>query len=202
MTDTAPDPVVGERLTEAFALAVRLHANQARKGTVIPYVTHLMAVCSLALEDGATEDEAVAALLHDGPEDQGGREVLDEIARRFGTEVEDIVAGLSDDLPDLRAEKRPWRERKEEYLQHLPLASEAILRVSLADKLHNARSMQIDLSDSGDELWTRLHAGREEQAWYFGELLRVFEQRLPLSRNLPEIRRILAELFGPTSDLR
>lgn len=202
MTDPAPNPVVGERLTEAFAFAVQLHANQARKGTAIPYVTHLMAVCSLALEDGATEDEAVAALLHDGPEDQGGREVLDEIARRFGTEVADIVAGLSDDLPALLAEKRPWRERKEEYLDHLRLASDAVLRVSLADKLHNARSMLIDLKAGGERLWTRFHAGRGEQAWYFGELLKVFEQRVPLSRNLPEFRRMVGELFGPTSDPR
>ena len=189
-------------MTEAFAFAVELHASQARKGTAIPYVTHLMAVCSLALEDGATEDEAVAALLHDGPEDQGGREILDEIARRFGTEVADIVAGLSDDLPDLRAEKRPWRERKEGYLKHLPLASDAVLRVSLADKLHNARSMLIDLTDGGDELWTRFHAGREDQAWYFRELLAVFEQGLPHSRNLSEFRRIVGELFGSATGAR
>ena len=194
--DGAPDPVVSSRLIGAFEFAVQLHANQARKDTKIPYVTHLMAVCSLALEDGATEDEAMAALLHDGPEDQGGREVLADIGRRFGTEVASIVEGLSDDFPDARSKKRPWRQRKDEYLKHLPLASEAVLRVSLADKLHNARSMLVDLTDGGEGIWTRFHAGREEQAWYFAELLRLFELRLARSRNLPEFRRIVGELFG------
>lgn len=199
MSDDRPNPVVGERLEAAFAYAIELHARQARKGTTIPYVTHLLAVCSLALEDGAEEEEAIAALLHDGPEDQGGQPVLDEIGRRFGDRVAAIVEGLSDTLED---PKPDWRPRKERYLERLTLETAAVLRVSLADKLHNARSMLIDLTDGGDELWTRFHAGRDHQAWYFRELLAVFEQGLPQSRNLPEFRRIVGELFGSATDPR
>ena len=96
--DQLPYPVLGDRFTDAFAHAVRLHARQARKDTTISYLTHLMAVCSLVLEDGGDEDQAIAALLHDGPEDQGGQPVLDEIRKRFGDEVANLVDGLSDTL--------------------------------------------------------------------------------------------------------
>lgn len=194
-----PNPVVGPRLVEAFRYAVKLHAKQARKGTAIPYVTHLMSVCSLALEDGADEDAAIAALLHDGPEDRGGQAVLDEIRQRFGDRVADIVYGLTDTL---ELKKPAWRARKEAYLERLRREPEDVLRVSLADKLHNARSMLVDQTDGGDGLWTRFHAGRDEQAWYFGELLSVFEERLPKSRNLPEFRRIVRELFPSALERR
>lgn len=187
-----PSPVVGERFADAFAYAVELHARQARKGTTIPYVTHLMAVCSLALEDGADEDAAIAALLHDGPEDQGGQVVLDDIRQRFGDRVTDIVDGLTDTLED---PKPPWRQRKEAYLVRLRDEPEEVLRVSLADKLHNARSILVDATAPDTDVWGRFNAGRDEQAWYFAELLSIFEQHLCSSRNLPEFRRVVGELF-------
>lgn len=193
---TTPRPILGDRFTDAAAYAVQLHARQARKASAIPYITHLLAVCSLALEDGGSEDEAIAALLHDGPEDQGGTRVLDEIRGRFGSEVADIVAGLSDDMPDKGAEKRPWRERKEAYLAHLPSASDAVLRVSLADKLHNARSILVDRAQAGDAVWNRFNARRDEQAWYYRSLLGIFRARLPGSRSLIELERVVGELFG------
>lgn len=196
MTERAPDPILGDRFTDAARFAVELHARQARKATTIPYVTHLLAVCSLVLEDGGTEDEAIAALLHDGPEDQGGQPVLEEIRRRFGEEVAVIVDGLSDAMPAAGEEKRPWPERKEAYLARLRKEPESVLRVSLADKLHNARSILVDFLTAGEPVWDRFHAGRAEQAWYFGALLEVFESRLPRSRNLPEFRRIVGELFA------
>jgi len=152
-----------------------------------------MAVCSLALEDGADEDEAVAALLHDGPEDQGGQPVLNRIRRDFGSRVADIVAGLSDTL---EAPKPDWGPRKQAYLGRLMTEEESVLRVSLADKLHNARSMLIDVGAAGDAVWARFNAGRDAQAEYFRRLLWTFETRLPASRNLPEFRRVIAELFG------
>jgi len=158
-------------------------------------VTHLFAVCSLVLEDEGSEDEAIAALLHDGPEDQGGAAVLDEIRARFGDAVAGTVAGLSDAMPAAWEEKPPWRERKESYLRHLELETASVLRVSLADKLHNARSILVDLSADGEAVWDRFHAGRTEQAWYYRELLGVFERRLGGSRNLPELARVLGELF-------
>ena len=184
-----PDPVLGDRFNEAVAYAVELHANQARKGTTTPYLTHLLAVCSLVLEDGGTEDEAIAALLHDGPEDQGGQAVLDEIGRRFGPDVAAMVDGLSDTM---ETPKPPWRERKEAYLERLRREPESVLRISLADKLHNLRSIAVD----GDSVWDRFNAPKVEQAWYFGELLAIFEERLGDSRNLPEFRRAVADVFG------
>jgi (p)ppGpp synthase/HD superfamily hydrolase len=168
-----------------------------RKATSIPYVSHLFAVCGLVLEDDGTDDEAIAALLHDGPEDQGGEVVLDEIRARFGAEVAAIVAGLSDAMPSAGEAKPPWRLRKEGYLRHLGEASPSVLRVSLADKLHNARSILVDLRADGEAVWDRFNAGRTEQAWYYGELLVTFERRLPASRNLPDLRSVVHELFPP-----
>ena len=191
--DPLPDPVLRDRFTDAFAYAVHLHALQARKATAIPYMTHLMSVCSLVLEDGGDEDQAVAALLHDGPEDQGGQPVLDEIRRRFGDQVADLVYGLSDTL---EIEKPPWERRKTDYLARLKEEPIAVLRVSLADKLHNLRSIAIDRANLGEDFWGRFHAGRTHQEWYFRALLGVFDRGLPDSRNLPEFRRLVEGVFG------
>lgn len=185
-----------DRFDAAVRYAIELHRSQVRKATTIPYVTHLFAVCSLVLEDGGTEDEAIAALLHDGPEDQGGEAVLRDIRDRFGTVVAQIVGGLSDAMPAPGETKAPWLVRKEAYLEHLADASEAVLRVSLADKLHNARSILDDHHTDGEAVWARFNAGREEQARYYRALLAIFERGLPRSRNLPELRRVVRELFG------
>ncbi|HTI30390.1 MAG TPA: HD domain-containing protein [Methylomirabilota bacterium] len=185
-----------DRFERGVLYAIELHRSQVRKGTAIPYVTHLFAVCSLVLEDGGTEDEAIAALLHDGPEDQGGEVVLDEIRSRFGDTVAALVAALSDAMPAVGEAKAPWRARKGRYLRQLADAPDAVLRVSLADKLHNARSILIDLDTEGEGVWSRFNAGRAEQAWYYGELLGIFERRVPASRNLPELRRVIGTLFA------
>ncbi len=177
-------------MSRSSTKCVELHRNQARKGTAIPYVTHLFAVCSLVLEDGGTEDEAIAALLHDGPEDQGGEPVLAEIRRRFGDEVAGMVEGLSDSMTSGDEEKEAWRPRKERYLERLETEPESVLRISLADKLHNARSMAVDWP-RGETLWDRFHAGKEDQAWYFGRAPRIFEERIPESRNLPAFRLVV-----------
>jgi len=183
------------RFDQAVLYALELHRAQVRKATSIPYVTHLFAVCSLVLEDGGSEDEAIAALLHDGPEDQGGKPVLDAIRARFGEEVASTVAGLSDAMPAPGEKKAPWRQRKEAYLRHLDEASASVLKVSLADKLHNARSILVDLRAAGESVWNRFSAGRSEQAWYFAALLAIFERRQAGSRNLPEFRKVVGELF-------
>jgi len=196
MSERASEPVLGDAFAQAVAYAVELHRHQARKGTAIPYLTHLVAVCSLVLEDGGTEDEAIAALLHDGPEDQGGEPILAEIRGRFGDEVATIVDGLSDSLTAVGTRKEAWRPRKERYLRRLANEPESVLRVSLADKLHNARSISVDVAAEGETVWDRFHAGRTDQAWYFTSLLAIFERRLPTSRNLPEFRAIVGDLFG------
>jgi (p)ppGpp synthase/HD superfamily hydrolase len=127
---------LGPRFDEALAYAADAHAGQVRKGTSIPFVAHLLAVTALVLEDDGDEDHAIAALLHDAPEDAGGRDRLDDIRRRFGDRVADIVEACSDTF---EVPKPAWRPRKERYLTHLETAPDDVLRVSLADKVHNLR---------------------------------------------------------------
>jgi (p)ppGpp synthase/HD superfamily hydrolase len=168
--------VLGDRFERALQFAAATHRSQVRKGSGIPYVGHLLGVCSLVIEDGGDEDEAIAALLHDAVEDQGGRRMLDEIRRRFGHEVATIVAACSDTV---ESPKPPWRARKEAYLEHLEHQPEAVLRVSLADKLFNARAILRDYLAVGDQLWARFRAGREEQLWYYRGLADRFAALLP-----------------------
>ena len=120
-----------------------------RKGTTTPYIAHLLAVTSLVLEDDGDEDDAMAALLHDAAEDQGGREQLEDIRSRFGQRVAEIVEACGDTF---ETPKPPWRERKQSYLQHLESAPDEVLRISLADKLHNIRAITLDYERLGDEL--------------------------------------------------
>jgi (p)ppGpp synthase/HD superfamily hydrolase len=164
------------RFEEALSYAFRLHQGQFRKGTETPYVSHLMAVAALVLENGGDEDQAIAALLHDGPEDQGGVETLEEIRQKFGAHVADIVDALSDTF---ETPKPPWRARKEAYLLHLEEASPEILLVSLADKLHNARTILSDLRQFGDPIWERFRGGKEGSLWYYRSLVNCFHRLLP-----------------------
>ncbi len=153
-----------------------------------------MAVAALVIEDGGDEDEAVAALLHDAVEDQGGAPTLAVIRERFGPRVAAIVAACSDtdETP-----KPPWRQRKEAYLAHLrdPDLPDGALRVSLADKLHNARAIQADVQ-AGHDVWARFNAPREDQAWYYDALATTFAERAPGPMAV-ELRRVVDEVFGP-----
>jgi (p)ppGpp synthase/HD superfamily hydrolase len=189
-------PMLGPAFDEAVAYAIEIHRRQVRKATDIPYVTHLFAVCSHVLEDGGTEAEAIAALLHDAVEDQGGQRQLAEIDRRFGADVARLVEALSDAVPASGEDKPPWRERKEAYLVRLADEPPDVLRISLADKLHNARSIEADWEQIGDAVFDRFNAHKTDQAWYFGELLGIFEAGLPRSRNLPAFRSVVARLFS------
>lgn len=181
-----------DRFGEALAYANELHAEQRRKSTDLPYISHLLAVCSLVIEDGGSEDEAIAALLHDGPEDQGGAETLAKIDRRFGPEVAAIVEGCSDTLEE---PKPPWRPRKQAYLAHLREAPPSVLRVSLADKLHNARSILADHRAIGDEVFERFNGRKEGTLWYYGELGRAFIELKP-GPMADELQRTVTKLRG------
>lgn len=166
-------PRLTHRFEEALQYATRLHADQMRKDTDTPYISHLMAVAALVLEDGGDEDQVIAALLHDAAEDQGGLETLHEIQHRFGGRVAEIVKGCSDTF---ETPKPPWRKRKEDYLGHLLDASPDVLRVSLADKLHNARTILTDLRSMGDDTWERFNGGKEGTLWYYRSLVQAFQQ--------------------------
>ena len=172
-----------ERFADALQFAWRLHDGQLRKGTAIPYVSHLMAVASIALEHGASEDEAIAALLHDAVEDAGGKPTLEAIRFRFGTAVAEIVDGCT----DAYEEPKPlWRLRKEAYLAHLATATPSVRLVSNSDKLHNARSILSDLRIHGPALWARFTAPKEGTLWYYRSLVTAFAShgRTPLVEEL------------------
>lgn len=187
-----------ERFTEALAYAVEKHNTQARKGSngKVAYVGHLPGVCSLVIEAGGSETQAIAALLHDAPEDQGGQQTLDEIRERFGDPVADIVLACTDTLKD---EKPDWRARKTAYLEHLKDRDEATLMVSLADKLFNAHAILRDYKEVGEQVWRRFKAGREGQLWYYGRLSAEFTRLLPQSPMTHELASIVAELPAATT---
>ncbi|MBI5564193.1 MAG: HD domain-containing protein [Chloroflexi bacterium] len=178
------------RFEDALVLAHQLHAKQKRKGTSIPYVGHLLAVTSLVIENGGTEDEAIAALLHDAIEDQGGDRVRRVIRERFGEHVLAIVEGCADTD---QTPKPPWRKRKEDYIAHVRHASSSVRLVSMADKLHNARSILQDYRTHGEAVWRRFTGGKDGSLWYYRSLVKVFREggSSPL---LDELDRVVSEL--------
>lgn len=194
---------LSELFIEALAFAARLHSGQPRKGTAIPYVSHLMAVAALVLEDGGDEEETIAALLHDSIEDQGwkypgGSEALRAaIARKFGARVTEIVEACTDaDTKD----KPLWRERKERHLAHLQLASASVLRITCADKLHNVQTVLTDYRAIGEDLWARFNGGREGTLWYYRQVANLVGRKLPgaLATELEATVRQLEQLVAVT----
>ena len=178
------------RFEDALLFATQLHAKQWRKGTSIPYVAHLLAVTSLVLENGGGEDEAIAALLHDAIEDQGGVPIREEIRLRFGKVVVEIVDGCTD--ADTYP-KPPWRARKEAYIARLSEASTSVCLVSAADKLHNARAVLADYRVLGESLWRRFHGGRDGTLWYYRAVVNALRETgtNPL---IEELERVVSEI--------
>jgi (p)ppGpp synthase/HD superfamily hydrolase len=178
-----------DRYRDALTFAFDLHREQRRAGSNVPYFAHLIGVSSLAIEHGADEDEAIAALLHDAAEDQGGRPTLDAIEARFGAKVAAIVAGCTDWLGP--GPKPKWRERKQSYVDHLPASLPSIQLVSACDKLYNARAILADLRTLGDSVWTRFSGRREGVLWYYRSLAAAFSIKNPV---VDELRRVVDEL--------
>jgi (p)ppGpp synthase/HD superfamily hydrolase len=183
----------GEKFERALLHASRLHKDQYRKGTSTPYITHLLAVASIVGENGGTEEEVVAALLHDAPEDQGGEATLRDIRARFGDEVAEIVDGCTDTYEN---PKPPWRERKERYLAHLSNASDSVRLVSCADKLHNARAVLSDYRLIGEDLWTRFNGKKEGTLWYYRAIVDTLPGESPIVEELDRVVTELENLSG------
>jgi (p)ppGpp synthase/HD superfamily hydrolase len=186
--------ILSQRFEDALVYAARLHAKQIRKGTTIPYVSHLLSVAGIVLEHGGNEVETIAALLHDAIEDQGGADTREEIRRRFGDAVVSIVDGCTDAevIP-----KPPWKERKEQYIARLSHASPSILLVSAADKLHNARAILGDYRALGENLWDRFNGGKEGTLWYYKSLVDAFKQAAAgtaLGPLIEELERVVGEI--------
>ena len=161
------------RFDEAFRYAHEVHGEQTRKGTAAPYIGHLIGVASIVLDDGGGEDEAIAALLHDAPEDHGGRPRLEEIRSKFGDAVARIVEDCTDSW---ETPKPPWLERKKGYITHARRLPPPSLRVSAADKVHNSYAILRDLRNAGEEVWQRFSAGPDDVISYYESLVRAYRE--------------------------
>jgi (p)ppGpp synthase/HD superfamily hydrolase len=189
-------PPLTDRFAAAFALAWQVHGRQLRKKTGIPYMAHVMSVCALALENGADEDVAIAALLHDSVEDSvDGAETHRAIEEEFGGRVARIVMACSDAVAVPGQPKPDWRERKEAYLHHLEAdADRDVLLVSACDKVHNAGSILGDLRTDGDSVWQRFTVSDPNaQLWYYTSVAEILERRLP-GRLTAELGAIVSEI--------
>lgn len=188
-----------DRFNRALQLAIEAHAGQVRKGTenaaglALPYITHPVAVAALVQRYGGTEDQVIAALLHDVLED-GGPQWARPIHEAFGAEVLALVEFCTDGLPDETGRKPPWRERKEAYLEHLREADGPGLLVSASDKLANLQAILLDLTEVGDAVWGRFTGGKDGTLWYYGALVAVFAGRVPAALELAMQRDLVSML--------
>jgi (p)ppGpp synthase/HD superfamily hydrolase len=189
---------ISPKFLEALGYSFDIHKAQLRKGTKIPYIAHLLAVCAIVIEYGGEEEHAIAALLHDAAEDGGGEAVLCEIELRFGRRVAGIVKACSDSITENESDKPDWKLRKEFYLSSIREKHYDALIVSLADKIHNSRSIANDLRVIGEAVWERFKGGREGTLWYYKLLLNRFEARIRTSESLypmiQEFKRGVADL--------
>ena len=183
-----------DKFSKAVSVANYAHYDQTRKGTTIPYIAHPLAVASLAIEFGANEDQAIAALLHDAIED-GGAEYEQIILQNFGESVLAMVQGCTDGVPHANGEKADWWDRKSAYLDHLEKAADDVLLVSGADKLHNARAIVIDLREVGPAVFDRFKAGMKGTLWYYRSLADIFTRRgSPMAKQLEAAVSVMEKL--------
>lgn len=173
----SPSVRLTPRFHEALVYATEWHKDQARKSTDLPYILHPLGVASLVLEAGGNEDEAIAGLLHDVPEDCGGEPRLFEIEQQFGSRVAEIVRACSDTLVEDREDKAPYEQRKQTHFDHLQLADDGILLVTAADKLHNARAIASDLQNHGEDLWSRFTGTKAQVIWYYEMMFGLLTKR-------------------------
>jgi (p)ppGpp synthase/HD superfamily hydrolase len=177
-----------KHLDEALLLAIKAHKGQKRKGTSIPYIAHPLAVTAIALEYGADDEQAVAAMLHDVIED-GGMHYAMVINTYFGDRVFNMVSTLTN------TGKGTWKENKVTYLNHLREASDDALLVAGADKLHNARSILADQQALGDEAFGKFKAGKADVLWYYVSLAGIFTTRdVPMAAEFNNIVQQMGEL--------
>jgi len=181
---------LGKRFDRALLYATAAHATQFRKGTRRPYIAHLLGVTAIVLTHGGDEDDAIAALLHDVVEDQGGKPRLRDIRRKFGSRVANIVEGCTDSDTE---PKPSWRERKENYLHHLRTANASIRLVSAADKLYNASEILSDFRLHRHSVWARFKGGKKGTLWYYGEVVKILRAKGP-KELVGELNRVVSDL--------
>ena len=198
-----PRLVLTGRFTEAVEYARQLH-TEYRKGTGIPYMAHLIGVAALVMGEAGgrvpvTEDMVIAALLHDAVEDHGGLPRLHDIEERFGPNVARMVAALSDTFAEDHDKKEGWEERKKNYLARLRQEPDDVLLISAADKLYNAKAILDDFKEIGAAVFDRFKRGKDQQLWYFDELLKVFRAHPP-NRIVNDLESVVEELRAATSN--
>ena len=183
------------RLDDALRYAREVHAGDTRRGTSAPYLGHLMGVSSIVLDDGGTEDEAIAGLLHDAAEDHGGRDRLHDIRGHFGDAVARIVEDCTDSWG---SPKPPWLERKRQYVEHARRLPGPSLRVSAADKVHNAYTLLRDLRKTGEAVWERYEVPADDVIAYYESLVRAYREAGggPLVDELERIVRAIERGMG------
>ena len=194
---SASTPVISARYGEALLWAEELHRGQLRKGKQVPYISHLISVSALVWEDGGTEEQAIAALLHDAIEDAGQSHA--SIAERFGEAVADIVrdcTDTSDNAPP--GEKEPWLLRKTRYIASLEHKPEDSLLVTAADKAHNAGDMVLD-ARRDPAMWSKFNAGLEGSAWYLLRMHQQLKRQLPKSRSVERLGEAVSEILSMES---
>jgi (p)ppGpp synthase/HD superfamily hydrolase len=187
---------LSQQFEKALLYAARIHGGQLRKKTKIPYIAHILGVTAIALEYGANETEAIAALLHDAVEDCGGAKRLRDIERKFGKAVARIVDGCTDTD---QVPKPPWLERKKAYVAHVRLASMPTKLVSASDKLHNVRAILMDYRQEGESLWSRFTGGKQGTLWYYRALVKAFSGKR-IQPLIQEFNRVLTELESVTNN--
>jgi len=187
--------IIGPKFVEALRFTVQIHGGDFRKGTSIPYLSHLMSVCALVLEDGGDDDEAIAGLLHDTLEDHPEEVTKTDLEHRFGKKVVDLVALCTDTPPDYRGGPKPsWRERKADYVERIRNEKYPLCRVAVADKLHNMRSMAMDYRRLGNALWDRFNAARVDQLRYMRDLVAAFREAKAPDHLVDELDSLVREL--------
>ena len=172
------NPLLTGRFESALVFACRIHQSQTRKGTDVPYISHLLAVCALVLEYGGDEDQSIAALLHDAPEDQGGQGTLDRIRDEFGPRVAALVSGSGEPV-ELKGAN--WQVRKETFLRNLPHAPCDAMLIVAADKLHNLTCLCNERRILGDAIFSRFNGGKDGTLWYYSRLAEILARHLPVS---------------------
>lgn len=183
-------------LYTALELAFKLHGRDARKKSPVPYLAHLLSVCAMVQLDGGNEEEAIAALLHDALEDKPNEISREEIGKQFGEKVLYIIEISSDTPHDYAGGPKPhWRERKEAYIAHIRQTDPSLLRVTIADKVDNARAILADHQRLGDDVWERFNAGKEEQLWYYKSCVEAFNVTGFRGDLLKELRRQVHQLL-------
>jgi len=182
---------LSRQFENALVYATRAHGDQTRKKTGIPYIAHILGVSAIAMEYGANETEAIAALLHDAVEDCGGKRRLRDIEKKFGKTVTKIVDGCTDTY---ETPKPPWRQRKEAYLAHLKNSNSATRLVSASDKLHNTRAILAELRRHGLEVFGRFSGKKDGTLWYYRALVTAFREHGDHTDLVDELDRVVTQI--------